>query len=89
MYPNKTQTLGEVIQAIRQSQQKNMRDFAAELGVSQNMISLWERDLSDIDTERIQAWFADERPWVAEMAIEIQVIKFRQLLLALRPSVLS
>lgn len=87
MYPNKTQNLSQIIATTRQARNQNMRDFARELGVSQNMVSLWERGASDVDGERLQAWFCDKRPWVAAMAIEIQVIKFRELLQALRPAI--
>lgn len=81
MTSNTPFTLGDVIQTARKAQQMNMRDFADELGVSQNIVSLWERNVNDVDEARLVAWFADKREWVQGMAIEIFVIKYRQLLM--------
>lgn len=82
-------TPGDVIRQARQQLQLNTRQFAAELGVSQNMVSLWERNVNAIDEARLNQWFADTREWVWKMAMELLVIKYRSLLAACRPVVSS
>ena len=79
-------TQGNAINQVRQTLQMNTRQFAAELGVSQNMISLWERDINIVDEQRLAAWFNDEREWVWKLATELFVIKYRGLLYAGRIS---
>ncbi len=61
----------QIIHQTRSSLQLNMRKFASELGVSQNMISLWERGSSDVSDERLIQWKKDKREWVHQMAIQI------------------
>lgn len=71
--------VSEAIKSTRQTQKMNTRDFAHSLGVSQNMISLWERG-AEPSRETLSRLLACNTPWVRDMALDIFAIQQRSLL---------
>jgi transcriptional regulator with XRE-family HTH domain len=78
-------TVRETIKSTRQAQQMNTRDFANHLGVSQNMISLWERG-AEPSRETLSRLLACGTPWVRDMALDIFAIQQRSLLSSSLPT---
>jgi len=64
----------------RTAKQMSLRDFAAELMVSANVVSLWERGIQEPGRETLAGWYTDEREWVRQMAIDIFVARYREAL---------
>ena len=71
--------VSEAIKSTRQTQKMNTRVFAQHLGVSQNMISLWERG-AEPSRETLSRLLGSSTPWVRDMALDIFAIQQRSLL---------
>ena len=70
------------VKSARAAQRFSMGEFATELGVTRQAVSEWENGLSAPSLDRIEAWLADKRPWVYQMAFNILVARFGRALLA-------
>lgn len=53
-----------------------LREFAAELGVSFQVIAYWEAGEREISSDTILPWWNDPREWVHNLARDILVVKF-------------
>ena len=71
--------VSDAIKSVRQDKGLNTREFAKLIGVSQNMISLWENG-SEPSIETLSRLLACNIPWVREMALDIFAIQQRSLL---------
>jgi len=72
----------DVIFKTRSAQRYSQGDLAAELGVTRQAVSEWESGQSAPALERVEAWLADKRPWVYQMAFNVMVARFGRAMLA-------
>lgn len=79
MTPQMYTKVGDVIKFVRKSKKMNTRVFAKMLGVSQNMVSLWERG-SEPSRETLGRLLGSKCGWVREMALDIHAIQQRDLM---------
>lgn len=68
------------IRAARDAQHMTMREFGAALGVSHNMVMLWEEGKNTPDRSRVAAWIADERDWVHLLGLRMFGLQYRALI---------
>jgi len=68
------------IRAARDAQRMTMREFGAALGVSHNMVMLWEEGKNTPDRSRVAAWIADERDWVHMLGLRMFGLQYRALI---------
>ena len=68
--------LAQAVKDAREAKQLTLRDFGIELGVSHNLIALWEAGERDITHDRIAAWLSDNRDWVRQLGVMTFSIKF-------------
>lgn len=76
--PNTDSVIADTRAALRFT----MREFAAALNVSPAAVNLWEKGTAAPTLDRIEAWLADKRPWVYQMAFRILVARLGPALLA-------
>jgi len=82
-----TSETSKVIAAARSSKDVSLRDFARDLDVSANVVSMWERGIQEPGRETLANWYTDERDWVRQMAIDIFVARYREALTTRRITV--
>lgn len=66
---------------------RSMRDFALELGVSHNAIAMWENGAAHPDEERVRAWLIDPRPWVKQLGFNLFMARHGDTLAAMSAAV--
>lgn len=82
-----TSETAKVIAAARAAKLVSLRDFAADLGVSANVVSMWERGVQEPGRETLANWYTDPREWVRQMAVDIFVARYREMLVSRRITV--
>lgn len=70
----------QAISSARKARLESTRAFAAELNVSANLVSMWERGLREPGSDKLADWYTDERQWVHQMAVDIFVARYREAL---------
>jgi transcriptional regulator with XRE-family HTH domain len=69
-----------IIAQYRKSKLQSMREFAAELHVSQTQVMNWENGTQEPDRTRVAQWIVDERAWVKSMGLHIFGVQFAPLI---------
>lgn len=84
--PTKPETVAKVIERYRKEiKDMTMRPFAKELGISHTMVRLLENGVNEPSRETMAGWFNSEQEWIYEMAVEIFIARYRNVLTQHRP----
>lgn len=73
-------TVAGVFRKHRGELKLSTREFAALLGVSQNMVSLWERGINEPSRETLADWFTGDDQLKYQIAVDIYVARYRDTL---------
>src|SRR5690349_14998317 len=74
-------TVAAVVRAFRDAQGLSLRAFAEQINVSHQTVAQWERGAAEPETDRLAAWFNDDREWLRDLSTEIFVARYRATLL--------
>lgn len=75
---NPQTTEGAIIRVTRGG--RDLRDFAADLGISHTAVDQWEKDEMTLEPKRIKKWMKDEREWVKAMANALFAYRYAEFL---------
>lgn len=78
--PNFPASVADVIRAFRNALKLTQQELAHELGVSKNFVSIMELGRNEPDRHTLASWYTGESEIAHRIAIEIFIVRSREML---------